>query len=110
MKSQIVITINATAPRTIIATNAFSPELRPPPPVGFDGEVGIPVGDQVWVAPLEEVRDRPVLNPVVAVTPVPVGEDKADVVEAAKLVVKSQVVGASAPFEYTENTLPLKPS
>jgi hypothetical protein len=80
-------------------------EPRPPPPV--ECSVDVPVGNEVWVA-VEVVRDMPVLD--VVIEAVPVGEGSPDVGESTKLVVKSQVVGGAAPFEYTENTLPLKPS
>ncbi len=60
------------------------------------------------VVPNVPVPDVPVLDLVTE--SVPVGDDTPDVGEPAKLVVKAQVVGAAAPFEYTWNTLPLKPS
>jgi hypothetical protein len=98
----IIIPIKRATAIIIIAIMA---ELRPPPPVECD--VDVPVGDEVWVA-VEVVRDMPVLN--VVTEAVLVGKGTPDVGESTKLVVKSQVVGAAAPFEYTENTLPLKPS
>jgi len=65
------------------------------------------VGDDVWVV-VEVVWDMPMVDVVPEV--VPVGEGAPGVGDPAKLVVKSQVVGATLSFEYTEKTLPLKPS
>jgi hypothetical protein len=65
------------------------------------------VGDDVWVV-VEVVPDMPMVGVVTGV--VPVGEGAPGVGDPAKLVVKSQVVGAALPLEYAEKTLPLKPS
>lgn len=105
LSSQNIAASERTATIHITAIRAFSIEVRPGPPVGC--AIGVPVGDDVWVA-VEVVRDKPVIDVVPEV--VPVGESAPSVGDPAKLVVKSQVVGAALPFEYTEKTLPLKPS
>lgn len=73
-------------------------------------DIDVHVGDDVSVT-VEVVRDKPVLDAVTDAVPVNEGcKEALDVGSLEKLVLRPHVVGAADVFEYTEKTLPLKPS